>query len=151
MFWIARASCFKRQIVEGGNFQSNGRKYQCIYMWCAYRFPEESFKNYVIFNPKSPGFPQTEGEADFFGNDQIIQLCNRFNLPPLQTFTEWRQLLKAIVKNNPTCTNRKTSTRNFWTYYLRHHEREFIPFGANIKKLVQIILSLPIGSAEVLP
>ena len=106
-------------------------------------FPQGSFKNFLIFDNRK--FPEINDNVENFGTQEIVQLANSFNLPPVETSEEWATLLQNLSRDPDFCRKKKAHPSDFWIYYVFKKPELF---HENIKRMVLITLVLPTGSAD---
>ena len=111
-------------------------------------FPLGNFQTFLVFDNRR--FPQEAHSEDdstltVFGQQEVVRLADIFRLPEAETLFEWRELLERLLDDAGYCRKRGLHPADFWTYYLTK-KAEY--FGANVKRLIQIVLSIPTGSAD---
>ena len=101
---------------------------------------------FSVFDPRK--FPvsldRDEGVV-FYGVNKIEELAVRFDVDKAEAVSEWRDLLEAIIADPRWCSMKNSKPRNFWAVYLTRDDFEI---GPAIRRLLQVTLSLPIGSAD---
>lgn len=113
-------------------------------------FPSEDLKPFKIFSPKA--FPTNAGIAITYGTFEIRKVCDILKLGDekecIELVADWGNLVVSIVDSENLCKFRnspKTETYVFWSHFLNE---DGIVWTPRTEKLIQIILVLPIASAE---
>lgn len=112
-------------------------------------FPDGSLSNFDVFDPKK--FPEADNYVAMrtYGLNKIKELNIFFKINNDETIIvkEWQTLINEIVNHPNYCEMKsdKTSAMAFWAQALKWDQ---ISWGLNIKRLLQIVLSIPISSAE---
>lgn len=110
-------------------------------------FPTVDMKAFKIFRPNE--FPINAGIAISYGTFEITNICDFLKLGEcLDLLKDWGNLVVSITDSESFCKfkdNPKTETYAFWSHFLNE---QGISWTARTKRLLQIILVLPVGSAE---
>lgn len=109
-------------------------------------FPSSDLNVFKIFRPAD--IPGDVGQSLTYGVLEIKKLCAMFKLGECsELLNDWAKLLESIIENENFCSlrNSKTETYAFWSKYLNENG---ISWTTKTIKLVQIILVIPIGSAD---
>ena len=108
-------------------------------------FPLGNFETFLVFDNRR--FPREAADATLavFGHVEVSRLADIFQLPEQDTLFEWRELLERLLDDADFCRTRGLHPADFWTHYLTKRDAYF---GGNVKRLVQIVLSLPVGSSD---
>ena len=106
-------------------------------------FPEGSLHVFNIFDPVN--LPVTEDELESFGQTEIIELSEKFQLDLNALKTHWRAFITFIFQHSRKCDYMQTRPHIFWRFFLKEGSGK--AFDEAIK-LVKKVLVLPIGSAE---
>lgn len=110
-------------------------------------FPSGDPNILSVFAPDR--FPASNEQANTYGLAEIKSLCAFYgweNCDELQT--EWTEMVRSIVESPEICDfrNTDTSTLAFWAQFSRNGNIRWTP---KVRKFVQIILTLPIGNANI--
>ena len=108
-------------------------------------FPLGNFETFLVFDNRR--FPREAADATLavFGHVEVSRLADIFQLPEQDTLFEWRELVERLLDDADFCRTRGLHPADFWTHYLTKRDAYF---GGNVKRLVQIVLSLPVGSSD---
>ncbi len=110
-------------------------------------FPEGTMAMFDALNPTQ--LPVDSSLVFGYSNNRIQNLAGRFGLDEEIITNEFGILLHSLLDDHAPdyCTHReKDSPVNFWSYFLNSPTVIWHP---SIKKLVQIVLVIPIASADV--
>lgn len=106
-------------------------------------FPEGRLEDFMIADHRK--FPAEEHELRTYGQLEVFRLADIFNLPNNDLHNQWRALLISLHNDDMFCQKKNLHPRDFWSHYLSQKEEYF---GNEIKRLVQVILTIPTGSAD---
>lgn len=111
-------------------------------------FPDGDLSNFDVFDPKK--FPEPENYVAIrtYGVLKIKALNKFFKISNDEVIiNEWYSLINDIVNCPHYCEMKTshTSVMSFWAQALQCKE---ISWGPSIKRLLHIVLSLPVSSAE---
>jgi len=84
-----------------------------------------------------------------YGEQEIMNLANRFNIDPDASICQWKKVLRHLITEEPSYCPKKIFENGknpslFWSYYLNKD----IGLGEDILKLLKIVLVLPSNSAD---
>jgi hypothetical protein len=108
-------------------------------------FPQDELLNFNVFDPKK--WPQSEDALKLFGQESVTHLATIFGIPSQQIAQHWKILILSICAEKDFCRYQKSEPIPFWSHYLQV-EFPVVRWQNDIKKLIMIILVLPIGSAD---
>ena len=108
-------------------------------------FPEGSYADFDVLDPQN--IKQDRCVTRTYGLDSIRALSQRLGLPTTTTVTEWQALMYDLGKREDFAIKQAQSASQFWTNMLQDPAMA-ASWGANIKKLLRIVLALPASSAE---
>lgn len=112
-------------------------------------FPDDSLSMFEVLLPKN--FPALSEEDELYGySNRIQELAHRF-LPKcdvLDVQNEFFYLLTSLFNDHTAeyCAYSHENPLVFWEYFLK---KETVQWGFQIRKLVEIVLCVPISTAEV--
>lgn len=109
-------------------------------------FPNGDLAYFNVFMTEK--LPQNEGQLILYGQREIQALATTFDLDPVATVSEWHDLLLTIINTPEFCRFQKTEATTFWQHYLNKDADGSLSMGKLIRALIQIILTLPISSAD---
>lgn len=119
---------------------------ELIYEIASY-FPQSKVKDFSIFIPKN--LPQSD-EIHLtlsYGARQILLICDFFKWGNCDTLLkDWSHLLLNIITDENYCVLRSGSPLTFWSTVLI---TPTITWTQRTKQLIETILVLPVGSADV--
>jgi len=101
--------------------------------------------DFDIFVPHQ--LPHNLSDAQFYGIAEIQRLAARFDLEPVKTSKEWSYLLTSFITSNFLCDHKVKKSWFFWPEALKNPNGD-LRWSENIRKLMEIILTLPAGSAK---
>lgn len=123
---ISPLSSFKYQLLSNLIVELNGY------------FNLEFIQNFDIFTPIN--IPRDEKQFDTYGQKEIENIANYFKLNSVIIKKEWSTFLKLIFSDKDNwCKFEDQEPHVFYQFYLQQN----IPI--NVKKFLEIILTLPIG------
>lgn len=106
-------------------------------------------KDLMLFNVFRPSKIPSEAIASIsFGVREITGICNILKLNDCEELLEdWAKLIESLIESENFCDfrNRYTETFAFWSHFLNEMG---IAWTEKTKKLIRIVLVLPIGSAD---
>ena len=106
-------------------------------------FAISEFKDYKAFEPKN--LPTNVLSVPTHTSvTSIGKLLRQFNLP-LSATEEWVSVLSAIVDSDSFVRLRKTNPQAFYSHFLAD---EKIPWQPDVRKFIESLLVVPIGSAD---
>lgn len=112
-------------------------------------FPDGNTESFNVFNPKKMPAADDYAKARTYGIIEIKVLNDFFkiSIEEDEIIEQWQTMLLSAVQHASYCEikNSKTTVSAFWSQLLKWPE---IEWGADIKRLVYIVLSLPVSSAE---
>lgn len=111
-------------------------------------FPDGSLSNFDVFDPKKLPDSNNYVSIRTYGSIKIKALNSFFKICDDEVIIEeWQTLISDIVNYPNYCEmkSEQTSVRAFWAQALKWEQ---ISWGSNIKRLLHIVLSIPISSAE---
>lgn len=109
-------------------------------------FPSSNLNLFHIFHPKN--LTTEEAASLTYGIKEINELCQIFGMGECnKLIRDWADLLESIILSENFCKmkNEKTETFAFWSTFLNENG---IRWTDRTTRLIQIILVLPIGSAD---
>jgi hypothetical protein len=108
-------------------------------------FPEGSFQIFEVLNP--PKLPTMIKNVPKY-SAEIVNLATRFGFVASVLEKQFSKLLISMIKDHHEmyCSLNKKDPVTFWTYFLNSN---MITWDDEMKKLIYIVLALPIGSADV--
>src|SRR5271156_2631826 len=108
-------------------------------------FPEGSFEIFEVLN--SSKLPLITGNIAQYSTG-ISNLAARFGFITSNIQNQFSKLLTSMITDDHEmyCSLKKQDSLTFWTYFLKTDK---ITWDPEIKKLIYIVLVLPIGSADV--
>jgi hAT family C-terminal dimerisation region len=108
-------------------------------------FPEGSLNLFEVLNPSF--IPKNIETLDSYSS-KIIPLAERFSFNTATIVAQFSEILNFIIKDmsEEFCTYSNSEPHIFWSHFLNHH---LMKWKSDIKKLITIVLILPIGTADV--
>ena len=106
-------------------------------------FPIEELENYNIFDPKT--WPSKQAELFFYGQQELRQIHQSLhkNSFDIDLSDDWQNMISNIIKSHEFDRYQDSDPIFFWYRFIN---KGLVP--EKIKKLVQTVLSVPIGSAD---
>lgn len=109
-------------------------------------FPDGHLDSFSVFDPKNIPDPKDYAGIRTYGLSKIKDLNQYFKICEDETIlNEWQNVIADILANPNFCVinSSKTTASAFWSQTLK-----WVEWQPCIKRLVYIVLSLPISSAE---
>jgi len=107
-------------------------------------FPEGSLAMFEVLNPNE--LPTSDGSVYTFA-PRIMPLAQRFNIDMHAVSAQFADLLRSMILDHESyCAYRtKGDPLAFWSHFLSVNT---LPWAAEIKNLIQIVLVLPVSTAD---
>ncbi len=89
--------------------------------------------------------PPSEFELEQYGRASIVSLAEMYGMTFGDLWGEWQNVMNRLVRDPDFGQLKTTASTTFWPHYLM---KEDVPWGQNIKKIVQRALLMPASSAQ---
>lgn len=109
-------------------------------------FPENQLANFKVFLPSQ--IPKNVGSSRDYGRQEIRSICEFLQWDNCeQLLIDWASLIESIIESDLLCelTQTKTKSFMFWSIIIKSENIAWTPLT---KKLIYMIMVIPVGSAE---